>query len=73
MYHLVKSVVKLLLKGARWSKYPEKWNTEECYSDDDANAGMDAAVIRGGKCVDNETQVEGIYMMGFGTDIGKDV
>lgn len=55
--------------GARWSKYPEKWDTEECYSDDDANAGMDAAVIRGGKCVDNETQVEGIYMMGFGTDI----
>ena len=69
---MVRSVAKFLFKGARWSKYPEKWNTE-CYNHDDMEAAVEAAVIQGGECTDNGGEVAGIYMMGFGTDIGKDV
>jgi len=53
-------------QGSKWNnKYPSQW-LDDCYNDDDADAGLEAADIT---CTDNEGEVEGVYMMGFGTDI----
>ena len=58
---------KRFFKGSKWNnKYPSQW-LDDCYNDDDADAGLEAADIT---CTDNEGEVEGVYMMGFGTDIG---
>jgi len=55
------------MPGSRWnSKYPAVWN-DECYNQDDYDAGLPAAEI---ECIDNEGEVEGVFMMGFGTDLG---
>ena len=52
--------------GDRWNgEYPEVWNTE-CFTEDDrVDFGTAANMIN---CTDNEGEVEGVYMMGFGTD-----
>jgi len=52
--------------GSRWdSKYPDIWN-QECYTKNDEDALLSAVDIT---CTDNEGEVEGVYMMGFGTDL----
>merc|ERR1712141_524317 len=63
------NITKIYYKpGSKWnSKYPQMWELE-CYDEaDEANYGSPATIT----CTDNEQLVEGVYMMGFGTDIGK--
>lgn len=51
--------------GSKWNnKYPAEW-LQDCYNEDDEAAGLSAAQI---ECTDNGGEVEGAYMMGFGTD-----
>merc|ERR1712007_65450 len=60
-------ITKIYYKpGSKWnSKYPQMWELE-CYDEaDEANYGSPATIT----CTDNEQLVEGVYMMGFGTDI----
>jgi len=54
--------------GSKWNnKYPQIWDIE-CYNDDDYNSGLGSAATI--ECLDQGTPVEGVYMMGFGTDTG---
>jgi len=51
--------------GSKWnSKYPQIWDIE-CYNDDDNDNLGSAATI---DCLDQGSPVEGVFMMGFGTD-----